>query len=63
MTTDQQREQVAPTEAPAVRGIEAHTSENYRAARPKTPHRESAKVTAPFREATSLPAPSLGKEK
>ena len=61
MTADQQK--VAPTEAPAVRDIEAHTSEEHRAARPETPNRKGAKVTAPFQEAKSLPAPSLGKEK
>jgi hypothetical protein len=63
MTTDQQRVQIAPTEDPAVRDIEAHTSEDHRAARPGKPHREGAKVTAPFQEAASLPAPSLGKGK
>jgi hypothetical protein len=63
MTTDQQQVQIAPTEDPAVRDIQAHTSEDHRAASPKTPHREGAKVTAPFQEAKSLPAPSLGKEK
>ena len=61
--TDQQRGQVAPTEAPAIRDVEAHTSEDHRAAGPETPYREGAKVTAPFQEAASLPAPSLGKEK
>jgi hypothetical protein len=61
MTTDQQK--VAPTEAPAVRDIEAHTSEDHRATSPEKPYRESAKVTAPFHEAASLPAPSLGKER
>lgn len=63
MTADQQRGQVAPTEAPAIRDIEAHTSEDHRAASPETPYREGANVTAPFQEAASLPAPSLGKEK
>jgi hypothetical protein len=62
MTTDQQR-QVAPTEAPVVRDIEAHTSEDHRAASPETPYTERAKVTAPFQEAASLPAPSLKKER
>ena len=63
MTAHQKRGQVAPTEAPAIRNIEAHTSENHPAASPKTPYRQGAKVTAPFQEAASLPAPSLGKEK
>ena len=63
MTADQQRGQVAPTEAPAIRDIEAHTSEDQRAASPEKPYREGAKVTAPFKEAASLPAPSLEKEK
>jgi hypothetical protein len=63
MNTEQQRGQVAPTEAPVVRDIEGHTSEDHRAASPKTPYREGAKVTAPFQEAASLPAPSLEKEK
>jgi hypothetical protein len=64
MTADQPGGQVAPTEAPAIRGdIEAHTSEDHRAASPETPYRERAKVAAPFQEAASLPAPSLGKEK
>ena len=63
MTADQKRGQVAPTEAPAIRDIEAHTSEDHRAASPETPYRKGAKVTAPFQEAASLPAPSLKQEK
>jgi hypothetical protein len=63
MTADQQGTHVAPTEAPAIREIEAHTSEDHRAASPETPYRERAAVAAPFQEAASLPAPSLEKEK
>jgi hypothetical protein len=63
MTAEQQGGQVATTEAPAVRDIEAHTSEDHRAASPKTPNREGAKVTAPFQEAASLPAPLLQQKK
>ena len=63
MTADQRGGQVAPTEAPAIRDLEAHTSEDHRAASPETPYRERAKVAAPFQEAASLPAPSLEKEK
>lgn len=55
--------QVAPTEAPAIRDIEAHTSEDHRAASPESRYREGASVTAPFQEAASLPAPSLEQEK
>jgi hypothetical protein len=57
MTAEQQGRQVAATEAPAVRGTEAHTSSDHRATSPATP--AGAKVTAPFKEAASLPAPSL----
>ena len=63
MTTDKQGGQVAPTEAPAIHDIEAHTSEDHRAASPETSYRERPKVVAPFQEAASLPAPSLEKEK
>jgi hypothetical protein len=63
MTAEQQRGQVATTEAPAIRDIEAHTSEDHRAARPETPNRKGAQVTAPFQEAASLPAPSLKQQK
>jgi hypothetical protein len=61
--TDQQQVQISPTEDPAVRGTEAHTSSDHRAQNPPTSHREGAKVTAPFKEAASLPASSIGKEK
>jgi len=63
MTAEQQGRQVAPTEAPAIRDIEAHTSEDHRAASPETPSREGASVTAPFQEAASLRAPSLKQKK
>jgi hypothetical protein len=63
MTAAQQERQVATTEAPVVRDREAHTSEDHRANSPKTPYREGAKVTAPFQEGTSLPAPSLEQKK
>jgi hypothetical protein len=63
MTAEQQRGQVATTEAPAVRDIEAHTSEDHRANLPETPYGKGAKVTAPFKEAASLPAPSLEQKK
>ena len=62
MTDEQQRGRVAPAEAPVVRETEAHTSEDHRAASPETPYREGAKVAAPFKEAASLPAPSLKQE-
>ena len=63
MATDQQRGQLAPTEAPATGETESHTTEDHRAASPETPYGEAAKVTAPFQEAKSLPTPSLEKEK
>jgi hypothetical protein len=63
MTAEQQGGQVAPSETPAIREMEAHTSEDHRAASPETPYREGASVTAPFQEAASLPAPSLEQEK
>lgn len=63
MTAEQPGKQVAATEAPAVRGTEAHTSEDHRAISPGTPYREGAKVAAPFKEAASLPAPSLPQKK
>jgi hypothetical protein len=63
MTSDQQRGQLAPTEAPATGETESHTTEDHRAASPEAPYSEGAKVTAPFQEAKSLPTPTLGKEK
>jgi hypothetical protein len=59
MTGEQQKGQVATTEAPATRDVEAHTSEDHRASHPETSYRKGADVTAPFREATSLRAPPL----
>ena len=63
MTADHREGQVAPTEAPIIRDIEAHTSEDHRAASPEPLYSERAKVAAPFQEAASLPAPLLEKEK
>ncbi len=59
MSAEQQGVQVAPTEAPVVRGIEAHEWEDHRAENPETSYREGAGVAAPFVEGESLPAPSL----
>jgi hypothetical protein len=63
MTAGQQGGQVAPAEAPAVRDIGTHTAEDHQAASSKRTYGEAAKVTEPYQEAASLPAPSLSQVK
>jgi hypothetical protein len=63
MTAEQQAGKVAPSQAPSVRGVGSHTSSDHRAASPQAPQSRGASVSAPFKEASSMPAPSLTQQR